>query len=132
MATRNRLKPIAKHRPGDTLKRAQAYGDTAIKALDAFEDSPTKTALSTWSISVSIGLIKSAILTYTILYRDELDSLMRDTILFDINETVLDLSSLKPTFEALFGTAQALTWFATLLHSSTVSALTGVRPILRI
>jgi len=53
---------------------------------------------------------------------------MRDTILFDINETVLDLSSLKPTFKALFGTAQALpTWFATLLHSSTVSALTGVR-----
>jgi len=27
----------------------------------------------------------------------------RDTILFDINETVLDLSSLKPRFKAAFG-----------------------------
>ncbi len=52
----------------------------------------------------------------------------RDTILFDINETVLDLAALRPRFEAAFGEpAVAATWFAMLLHSSTVCALTGVR-----
>jgi len=52
----------------------------------------------------------------------------RDTILFDINETVLDLASLKPKFEAAFGDAGVTaTWFATLLHTSTVCALTGVK-----
>ena len=51
----------------------------------------------------------------------------RDTILFDINETVLDLSSLRPKFEAVFGDAGVTAaWFAMLLHSSTVCALTGV------
>jgi len=40
------LSLLQKHQTlDDTLKRAQAYGDTAIKALAAFEDSPTKTAL---------------------------------------------------------------------------------------
>ncbi len=52
----------------------------------------------------------------------------RDTVLFDINETVLDLASLKPRFEDAFGDAGVTaTWFAMLLHSSTVCALTGVR-----
>lgn len=52
----------------------------------------------------------------------------RDTILFDINETVLDLASLKPKFEEVFGDAGvSSTWFAMLLHTSTVCALTGVR-----
>lgn len=52
----------------------------------------------------------------------------RDTILFDINETVLDLASLRPRFHAVFGDAGVTaTWFAMLLHSSTVCALTGVR-----
>jgi 2-haloacid dehalogenase len=52
----------------------------------------------------------------------------RDTILFDINETVLDLSPLKLKFEATLGDAViASTWFATLLHASTVCALTGVK-----
>ena len=52
----------------------------------------------------------------------------RDTILFDINETVLDLSSLRPKFETAFGDAGVTaTWFAMLLHASTVCALTGVR-----
>jgi 2-haloacid dehalogenase len=51
----------------------------------------------------------------------------RNTILFDVNETVLDLSSLKLKFEAVFGDANvAPTWFAMLLHTSTVCALTGV------
>jgi 2-haloacid dehalogenase len=52
----------------------------------------------------------------------------RDTVLFDINETVLDLTSLRPKFAAALGDpAVASTWFALLLHSSTVCALTGVR-----
>ncbi len=52
----------------------------------------------------------------------------RDTILFDINETVLDLASLRPRFEAAFADAGvAATWFSMLLHSSTVCALTGVQ-----
>jgi len=52
---------------------------------------------------------------------------MRDTILFDINETVLDLRSLRPRFKAAFGD-EAVTplWFAMLLHTSTVCAITGV------
>ncbi len=51
----------------------------------------------------------------------------RDTILFDINETVLDLGSLRPKFAAALGDADVTaTWFAMLLHSSTVCALTGV------
>ena len=52
----------------------------------------------------------------------------RDTVLFDINETVLDLTALRPKFEAALGDpAVASTWFAMLLHSSTVCALTGVK-----
>ncbi len=52
----------------------------------------------------------------------------RDTILFDINETVLDLASLRPRFKAAFGDeAATATWFATVLHTSTVCALTGVK-----
>lgn len=51
----------------------------------------------------------------------------RDTVLFDINETVLDLSSLRPKFEAVFGSSGITDiWFARLLHTSTVCALTGV------
>lgn len=50
-----------------------------------------------------------------------------DTILFDINETVLDLASLRPRFAAAFGDdSVTATWFAMLLHTSTVCALTGV------
>lgn len=52
----------------------------------------------------------------------------RDTVLFDINETVLDLTALRPKFAGIFGDpAVASTWFAMLLHGSTVCALTGVR-----
>lgn len=51
----------------------------------------------------------------------------RDTILFDMNETVLDLAILKPGFKAAFGDeAVTATWFSMLLHASTVCALTGV------
>jgi 2-haloacid dehalogenase len=52
----------------------------------------------------------------------------RDTILFDINETVLDLTSLKPKFKAAFGDETATaTWFSMLLHTSTVCTLTGTK-----
>jgi 2-haloacid dehalogenase len=52
----------------------------------------------------------------------------RDTILFDINETVLDLSSLKPRFKAALGDESVTaTWFSMLLHTSTVCALTDTR-----
>ena len=51
----------------------------------------------------------------------------RDTVLFDINETVLDLRSLGPKFAAALGDpAVVSTWFAMLLHTSTVCALTRV------
>lgn len=54
--------------------------------------------------------------------------LKRKTILFDINETVLNLSPLKPKFKKIFGDeSTATTWFSMLLHSSTVCALTGVK-----
>lgn len=51
---------------------------------------------------------------------------MADGVLFDINETTLDLSPLGPRFEAVFGNPRALdAWFARVLHASTVCALTG-------
>ncbi|WP_026972736.1 haloacid dehalogenase type II [Aliagarivorans marinus] len=47
------------------------------------------------------------------------------TVLFDINETVLDLSSLKPLFMQVFGNQSALPlWFSRLLHTSTVCVVT--------
>jgi 2-haloacid dehalogenase len=52
----------------------------------------------------------------------------KETILFDINETVLDLSALKPKFAEAFGYDGALSlWFALLLHSSTVCIATKVK-----
>jgi len=52
----------------------------------------------------------------------------RDTLLFDINEAVLNLHPLQPKFESAFGDgAVAATWFAMLLHSSTVCAVTNTK-----
>lgn len=52
----------------------------------------------------------------------------RDTILFDINETVLDLGSLKPRFKDAFGDESVTaTWFSMLLHTSTVCVLTDTK-----
>ena len=49
------------------------------------------------------------------------------TILFDINETVLDLGSMRALFNEQFQGAITIEhWFASLLHSSTVAALTNV------
>ncbi|WP_158971911.1 haloacid dehalogenase type II [Paraglaciecola sp. L3A3] len=48
-------------------------------------------------------------------------------ILFDINETVLNLKSLQPKFTEAFGSEEALSlWFSKLLHSSTVCVVTNV------
>jgi 2-haloacid dehalogenase len=54
--------------------------------------------------------------------------LSRPTILFDINETVLDLSTLQPSFSTAFGSPKALKlWFVKLLHTSTVCISTNVK-----
>lgn len=50
-----------------------------------------------------------------------------EIILFDINETVLNLAPLKPKFEQVFGNKEALSlWFSKLLHASTVCITTNV------
>ncbi len=47
------------------------------------------------------------------------------TILFDINETVLNLAVLRPKFQHILGDANLTeTWFSMLLHSSTVCLAT--------
>jgi 2-haloacid dehalogenase len=52
----------------------------------------------------------------------------RDTILFDINETILNLTSLKPKFKTAFGDeGVTATWFSMLLHTSTVCVITDVK-----
>ncbi len=52
----------------------------------------------------------------------------QETILFDINETVLNLNVLKPKFKQYFGDEKyMLTWFSMLLHSSTVCLTTHVK-----
>ena len=54
--------------------------------------------------------------------------MQRNTILFDINETVLDLSVLNPRFRTAFGDdSVTATWFSMLLHSSAVCVVTGVK-----
>jgi len=53
--------------------------------------------------------------------------MQRSTVLvFDVNETLLDLGSLRPLFTESFGDAGAMTeWFLRLLHGSLVLTLTG-------
>ena len=47
------------------------------------------------------------------------------TIVFDVNETLLDLRALRPRFESAFGTAELLTpWFGQHLRHSLVATLT--------
>ncbi|WP_255955960.1 haloacid dehalogenase type II [Streptomyces odontomachi] len=51
---------------------------------------------------------------------------MARVLAFDVNETLLDLSALDPTFEALFGTAtHRAQWFAQMLQLSFTGGLTG-------
>jgi 2-haloacid dehalogenase len=52
---------------------------------------------------------------------------MRKLIVFDVNETLLDLKALDPHFERVFGSASVRTsWFATVLRNSLVSTVTGL------
>jgi 2-haloacid dehalogenase len=52
----------------------------------------------------------------------------QNVILFDINETVLNLSILKPKFKYYLGDEIYMdTWFSMLLHSSTVCLITSVK-----
>lgn len=45
-----------------------------------------------------------------------------DIVVFDVNETLLSLSSLRPGFAEVFGTADLIgEWFARMLHGSVVS-----------
>lgn len=54
--------------------------------------------------------------------------MQQNTILFDINETVLNLSALKPKFKTAFGDESVMAlWFSMLLHSSTVCIVTDVK-----
>lgn len=50
----------------------------------------------------------------------------RRILMFDVNETLLDLAPLKEPFEKAFGRPDALkTWFSTLLQYASVATLTG-------
>jgi 2-haloacid dehalogenase len=52
---------------------------------------------------------------------------MKKIIVFDVNETLLDLKALDPHFERVFGDASVRTsWFATVLRNSLVSTVTGL------
>lgn len=51
---------------------------------------------------------------------------MKKYIVFDVNETLLDLNALDPYFEKAFGRASIRSlWFATVLRNSLVSTITG-------
>ncbi len=51
---------------------------------------------------------------------------MSGVIVFDVNETLLDLSALRPFFESVLGDASVMqTWFQQVLHYSLVSTLAG-------
>jgi 2-haloacid dehalogenase len=48
------------------------------------------------------------------------------TLVFDVNETLLDLSALRPQFQRVFGSGDALdAWFSLLLHYSLVVTVTN-------
>jgi len=50
---------------------------------------------------------------------------MKRVMLFDVNETLLDLSVLSPHFERVFGNSAVMgQWFAVLLHTSVVVTVT--------
>lgn len=51
---------------------------------------------------------------------------MKKLIVFDVNETLLDLKSLDPKFEEIFGSASVRTaWFGQVLRNSLVATTTG-------
>jgi 2-haloacid dehalogenase len=51
---------------------------------------------------------------------------MRKVLVFDVNETLLDLTALDPHFERIFGDARVrLEWFQTMLQSAFLTTITG-------
>ncbi len=51
---------------------------------------------------------------------------MKTVLIFDVNETLLDVGALAPDFERFFGDAHALpTWFAQLLQSAFAITMSG-------
>jgi 2-haloacid dehalogenase len=51
---------------------------------------------------------------------------MKKLIVFDVNETLLDLKALDPKFEQVFGNASVRTsWFGLVLRNSLVATITG-------
>src|SRR5438132_14303107 len=51
---------------------------------------------------------------------------MRRVLVFDVNETLLDLSALDPLFERVFGDAKVrVEWFQTMLQSAFLTTITG-------
>lgn len=51
---------------------------------------------------------------------------MKKLIVFDVNETLLDLKALDPNFEKFFGSASVRTsWFGQVLRNSLVATITG-------
>ena len=51
---------------------------------------------------------------------------MARVIVFDVNETLLDLNELAPYFERAFGDAGVLgAWFAQMIESTMVGTITG-------
>lgn len=52
--------------------------------------------------------------------------MMRETLVFDVNETLLDLRALRPSFEKTVGTVDLLpVWFGQMLRNSLVATITG-------
>ncbi len=51
---------------------------------------------------------------------------MSQVMVFDVNETLLDLAALRPAFSEMMGSAETMgEWFARLLHGSLVANHTG-------
>src|SRR5213594_2543257 len=51
---------------------------------------------------------------------------MRRVLVFDVNETLLDLSALDPLFERVFGDRRVrVEWFQTMLQSAFLLTITG-------
>ena len=51
---------------------------------------------------------------------------MKRVLVFDVNETLLDMSALDPHFQRVFGDAQVrVEWFQTILHSAFLTTITG-------
>ncbi len=71
------------------------------------------------------GLPKGAAQLNAISQEEPLEQ--RPVIVFDVNETLLDLDTLRPFFEQVFGDAAAMRlWFANLITYSEALTLAGV------